>query len=79
LSAWITFASDSTVGRLFSKSPPVVLVDIANSKTAAIAAWVHLAPEQVEVQSRAATAEILGVSRQSVSNYLNDVRYKHSD
>ena len=57
---------------------PAVPVDIATANTAAVAAWVHLAPEQVEVRSRAATAEILGVSRQSVSNYLNDVRYELS-
>ena len=55
---------------------PAVPVDIATANTAAVAAWVHLAPEKGEVRSRAATAGILGVSRQSVSNYLNDVRWE---
>jgi len=58
---------------------PAVPVDIATAKTAAVAAWVHLALEKGEVRSRAATAEILGVSRQLVSNYLNNVRYELSN
>lgn len=55
---------------------PAVPVDIATAKTAAVVAWVHLAPEQGEVRTRAGTADIVGVNRQSVSNYLNDMRYE---
>lgn len=55
---------------------PAVPVDIATAQTADIAAWVHLAPNRMEVRSRAETADVLDVSRQSVSNYLNDVRYE---